>query len=290
MSGIRSCRLAGTLLFGVVVFSSLLGGCSRTPTLRSHRTGTPITVDGSDTDWGAGRYVLEDTPLTLGLANDDDYLYVSLATADRAIQMQVVTRGVELWLDPEGGKESYFGVRLPQADADALRAGRSKAADNGGGSRGARGSASPERMAELFAAFVDQREVYVLDSPKDEGWKTTAGSGDPLQLRVQYGQNRLVLEARIPLEYVGHPSYRIQASEGTYLGLGVNVPEPERPSRGSSMGRSGSGGRGGMGGKGGGMRGGGMRGGRGGGGTRGSGTGERAPESLEQWVRVSLAG
>ena len=280
--------------FAVVILLSI--GCSRTPRLDSQWQATSIQVDGADADWGDRRYVLETLNVTVAVSNDSNYLYLCVVTSDRSVQMQVVRRGIELWLDPKGGSKSYFGVRVPGVEFEGLRPsmGESGGQGNpggrrrrGGGDGTGAGGPSPERLAQWLKSLEGPREIHILDAPHDEGWRTTPGASDPVQARLGFDQGRLVYEARVPLQYRGYPPLSLDG----HVGLGLRLPAPERPPGGRSNPRGdfgGGRGGGGFGGPGGGGRGGGGRmGGERMGGGRGGMPG-MSMETVEQWVRVEL--
>ena len=50
---------------------------------------------------------------------------------------------------------------------------------------------------------------------------------DALQVRLAYEAGRLTYEARLPLEYLGHPSYSIDLATKPRVGVAVRIPKPE---------------------------------------------------------------
>jgi len=273
-------------LAGAGVLYLLAVGCSHAPQVHSHKPARSIVVDGADTEWGDRRYLLEQMSVTIALANDDEALYLCVATSDRMTQTMVVRRGLELWLDPKAGTRPYFGVRLPGVDRGNMpRDGegpRGGGAPTGAGRR--RGTAadpaagmSPEGLAELLDELATSRHVLILDATQDEGSMILPGSEDPVQARLGFDQGRLVYEARLPLLYHGVPPFEL----GQHVGLVLRLPAPDRGPRQQVERADFDDGRGdGLGGRG------------GSGGRRGRGPGfQNLPaEPLEQWVRVQLQG
>ncbi|MDA0337988.1 MAG: hypothetical protein O2782_22695 [bacterium] len=287
----RQCRRLAVVLGPLLV---LAAGCSQAPRINSHRPVNAILVDGRDVDWGDRRYVLEKLNVTIAVANDADNLYVCIATSDRDVQMQLVRRGIELWLDPRGGMKDYFGVRIPGANHEDLRA---MAGGSGGGGRprGAGGHRddimllnplSPERLAELLIDMARARQIHILDAPGEQGLQISPSADDPIQARIGFDQGRLVYEARVPLQYVGHPAYAAKDR----IGLALRLPAmAARPNLGDPGGPDAFGGGGGPGGGlDGGFGGEGRDGGRGERRTRGRGPGAEWMADVEQWVQVQL--
>lgn len=260
-----------------------LVGCSRALELRSQWRVQPVIVDGADDDWGLARYVLDEAGLTIGVANDANYLYLCAVTGQRDLQVQVATRGLDLWLDPKGGKRTFLGLHLTGVDRGEM--GGERRHRHGGG-EGARPPVDPEHLARLFARMEAQREVRVLAGERDVGRATVPGRDDPLQARLHYDQGRLVYEARVPLVHDGHPAYRVDAASEAQVGLALKVPSlaamlgagPSRggdgfpdddgPGSGHAAGERHPGGMGTLGGPSGGLP---------------------IAAALEQWVRVRLA-
>jgi len=127
--------------------------------------------------------------------------------------------------------------------------------------------------------MTDSR-IRVLDSPEDEGWETSAGVADAIQVKLTYAQGRLVYEARLPLQYLGDPTYTIAATSKTRVGVGLKIPN-FMPSELQNMrgARTGTGG----------SRSGGLGGGMSDRMTgRGNG-GAPSGEIFEQWARIHMA-
>jgi hypothetical protein len=267
--------------------------------LNSHWRDREIVIDGADADWGEGRYILENVPISIGVMNDVDHLYLTMVTGDHDLQMLIAMRGLELWLDPKGAKRQVFGLRLPGAirpnehgempfgDIASTWDGSARRRGPGRGMR----TMDPRRLQALFDSMTDSR-IRVLDSPEDEGWETSAGVADAIQVKLTYAQGRLVYEARLPLQYLGDPTYTIAATSKTRVGVGLKIPN-FMPSELQNMrgARTGAGGSRGSG-LGGPSIGGGRRGMGGGMGDRMTGRGNGgAPsgEIFEQWARIHMA-
>jgi hypothetical protein len=239
--------------------------------LNSHWRDRELVIDGADADWGEGRYILENVPISIGVMNDVDHLYLTMVTGDHDLQMLIAMRGLELWLDPKGAKRQVFGLRLPGAirpnehgempfgDIASTWDGFARRRGPGRGMR----TMDPRRLQALFDSMTDSR-IRVLDSPEDEGWETSAG----------------VADARLPLQYLGDPTYTIAATSKTRVGVGLKIPN-FMPSELQNMrgARTGTGG----------SRSGGLGGGMSDRMTgRGNG-GAPSGEIFEQWARIHMA-
>ena len=91
---------------------SMMIGCS-TLQLESTWKDRDITLDGKGGEWLGAKYYFEDSAISVGLINDEQYLYVSMMTENPMIRAQIMRQGLIVWLDPEGGKNKTFGIKFP---------------------------------------------------------------------------------------------------------------------------------------------------------------------------------
>ena len=152
----------------VAVVILLASGCIRTPRLDSHWPAASIHVDGADTDWSDRRYVLETLNVTVAVANDSNYLYLCVVTSDHSVQMQVVRRGIELWIDPRGyppfelDSPVGLGLRLPVPDRP-MGGMSNPRGDFGGGGGGGFGGAGGRRMGGGRGAGMSGMSMETLE-------------------------------------------------------------------------------------------------------------------------------
>ncbi len=231
-----------------------------------------IIIDGNYDDWSGQMQLLEKDNISIGLMNDAEYLYLSLATNDRQIRSQMMFMGFILWLDPLGGKKKTFGIRFPIGMAEF-----------GMPMREMREERNREQMEDLFMQAMYELEIL----GPDDGDRTRLGVSEiqGLEVNVNSARGSFVYELKIPLKADGLYNYAINIEPGSIIGIGLETQEMNQEMIGDRMG----GGRGGMGGGGrgggrGGSRGGGMGGGMGGSGGRGE-----APKPLKVWAAVQLA-
>ena len=257
-----------------------------------------IVVDGDDADWQDLKLYVEDWPVDIGVANDADFLYLTLSTVDRSLQRQAIMRGFEVWIDPNGGRDRILGVRYPVGRAGVRRGqgggefggmGRGQRRGFGGGrSQGDRGDdfSRPDQLQEAFERLLSSQQPILLGKGEEKIRSLNMSSENDVRVMVAYADGRLVYEARFPLRGPD-PLPRLPAKDGRDIAIGFRTREIEfdgldMQSRGEFGGRRGGGGGfGGPGGFGSG-RGGGFAGGRG---------GPSRPDfdSVEKWTRVSLA-
>jgi len=274
--------------FGILFLVAItIAACSKVE-LTSQLATNSITIDGSSGDWENNLVLLEEQNITIGIANDAENLYFCAASADDVLRRQIIFRGLNLWIDGDGGKSEDYGIKYPVGmitmDPESRR-------ELFQGMRKPQQNVPPDfgplldRMTMEFIvmgtnvgaksygfetdAFVRVREL-VADNPR----------GIELQFRLQDSQ--LVYEGKIPFSEIS----RNRANLSSTIGLGIEIPEIDLPRPGAGM----RGGRpGGMGPPPGGRPGGGpggMRPPRGGGINRDF---QNVPEPLKFWSKVTLA-
>jgi hypothetical protein len=287
------------LLGGLLVAA----GCGKTEMDSAWRT-QEIAIDGRDGDWqGALAYVAKEKAV-VSLLNDGEFLYLRLASADRATQAQVMRFGFTVWFDAKGGERKTFGIRFPQG---ARGRGRPFAAREGGeGPESGPEEGGPRELPEPLPAIVpDQLEI--IGPGEGERLQVREIDARGIDLEVAQAGGRLVYELKIPLVRDDDHPYGLGIRPGQQFSLGFETATPDREAMREGRGEGGRG-RGGPGGgiwPGGGGRGGGawpggaepggvMPGGRGGRGGMGAG-GRRSPgeggmsQALQLWVKVKLA-
>lgn len=96
------------------IFSTLLlSGCGSTIDLTSSWKEREIIIDGNRSDWSGKTTYYEKHDISLGFRNDQDFLYLCVFTSNRSTQMQILSGGMTVWLDPEGNENKQFGFRFP---------------------------------------------------------------------------------------------------------------------------------------------------------------------------------
>jgi hypothetical protein len=283
-----------------------LGGCKNVE-VSSLWLDRPIDIDGSDAEWENAKMYIEEANLSLGLFNDAEYLYVSLVTADRNVERQIMGQGLTVWFDAKGGKNKTFGVHFPLGMRGRGPDGRPSGEDremlpsSGGGEpeggytppafdRGDREGGMPsfDRGERIFGRV--QTEMEILGPGKNDRMILPLDGKQGIEVRTGHDNDRLVYELKVPLAASDSFAYAVGAVSGKTFSIGFETPEMDRsrmPGRREGMGGPGDG----FGGPGGGMGipgggpGGGMGGHRGGpGGAREGGFTQ--PKPLKLWMNV----
>jgi hypothetical protein len=260
----------------------LLNGCADAIELDSLWRDRDVTIDGDLTEWEGFTHFIEEAHATVGVLNDEEHLYLSLASSNQSTQRQVLALGLTVWFDPDGGKERAFGIRFPLGMATMDRS-----------ALAGRRRPDPEELDKLLEEVELELEIIPAAGGEPHRLPMPVAYTGGIDVRVKRSNGTLAYELKVPLSAAtGHP-YAIGTESGATIGVGLETPEidmGERPGmgggpRGGSMGRGGGPGRGG--GDGGGGRGGGKM---PGGGRQRGGSRPEPPAPLEAWVKIHMAG
>jgi len=280
------------IAFGLIFLSTACGEVE----VDSFWRDRTIIVDGKTDDWLDALYFFEEDNVSAGFFNDSDNLYICFLVEDYSLQNQLIMQGFTLWLDPTGGKEKTFGIKFPlgmmalrgdklPGTMDREKSDRERMEDM----QNAR--PDPKRIREAFDQTLDELEI--LGPGDNDRQRLSVEDTEGLKAQVRNKTGLLIYELQIPLQSTGGNSYAVGTTAGALIGVGLEIPKPDRdkmqdmrkagrdggmpPGGGQSGGRPPGGGRpGGMGGRRGGM---GMPGGR----------QFRMPDGLKIWARLQLA-
>ena len=252
-------------------------GCKSTLNFTSNSLDREVTVDGSEQEWVDTLQPVEKENFSLGLLNDDEYLYISLVTSDQEVRRQIMAQGMTLWIDPDGGKDKTLGIRFPLGLIESGLPLNPMAMQR-----------DPEFVEQAFNESLAEFEIQRENEEDTRRWMRTEVTD--MQLDASSNTGTLVYELKIPLrnEELG---YSLDVAEGKAIGIGLETPEFDREALREQMreqrGNAGGGGFGGN--RGGGIGGGG---GFGGGGFGGGGFGQAPPgmgSGLDFWATFTLA-
>ena len=282
-----------------ISLSFMTGGCGMKE-LDSVWRDREVVIDGLDggAEWEGARYFYDEQKVTIGVFNDDRYLYVRLSSRNSMTQRMMLAGGMTIWFDPTGKKGKSYGIHCPLGDTNKSDTTNGKAPDR---------TMNPgERRENLnrLEKMVEQAQKRVELIGPEEGVKNTMILAEVYELgievRLDVDKGNLVYELKVPLARSSNSPYGIGVEESGIISFGIESGSITMPNRsggrpdgkgdrgGGGGGRGGGiGGRGG-GGRSGGMGGGGMGGGRSGGGGMRPGS-EPINERIEFWLKCRLA-
>lgn len=205
-----------SLLLICVVSAGLIVECGAIK-LNSKFRDREIAVDGSDAEWKNSTTFLEKNNIAVGLFNDDDFLYLCLIFWNRRVQSQIMSKGLTVWFDSNGGHEKTFGIHFPletkDMDISLIR------------------NAYKSEIEESLIKFGElQTELEILG----------AGSGDinlvtpmsltdagikGIEVKVGNSNGRLLYELKVPLRQNEKRPFAVGADKGKSLNIGFETPE-----------------------------------------------------------------
>ena len=112
MNTLKSLLLCTVLCMAMV-------GCKSAMSLTSGTADRDIEIDGSEAEWVNILQPIADENFAVGILNDDEYLYISLVSADMRVRSKIMALGMTLWLDESGGQDKSLGIRFPLGILDA---------------------------------------------------------------------------------------------------------------------------------------------------------------------------
>ncbi len=251
------------VIVSAAVLTLLSAACGPVDIQSRWRT-SEIKIDGRADDWAGSLRRIERSPVSVGVANDDRYVYICLQVEDPRVVAPLLRRGLVVWFDPAGGQDRVLGLKFPIG----LRRddGRDRTDATGGRAAG-------------HGPRIDQEDVEILGPGRDESVMLKKDDLKGIELAQENDNGLFVYEIKIPLAKSGDAPYAVGSTPGRSLGVGFepSADALRRGMRGISGGYGpGYGGRGGM------MGPGGMMG-------RGMGRGYDGGGELKIWMKVALA-
>jgi hypothetical protein len=224
----------------LVLLSVFISGCGK-PKLYSKWRNRQITIDGKFEDWQNDiAYYDENTRVSIGVINDDTYLYICLITRNRGLMEQLMMSGFNVWFDPEGGSDKVFGIHFPlgmQAKGMPMEV--------GSGDSILSDKKDLKEHSEMFQESWQQIEI--IGPGKEERYTALIEAIEKDGISVKMGSEKgyFVYELKVPLtESEQHPYY-IGVNKNNLIGMGLEVSAINKGMPGG-VGMPGGGGRGNM--------------------------------------------
>ena len=202
------------------VFSILLAtGCAQPIELSSRWRDCDIAISEIDSDWGTATMYVPKAKIAVTMINDEEYLYVRLASRDRSVQAQVMGMGLTLWFDPRGGKGKTFGIHFPLGKQDADMPLMTGGRDN-----------DPKKFEEMLRETMNELEI--LGPGKEEIRRMSTGTAGVQGINVTVGisKGNLIYELRIPLTRDDHHAIAVginPSDTDTIKAIGIGFETPE---------------------------------------------------------------
>ncbi|MBN1625591.1 MAG: hypothetical protein JW944_03625, partial [Deltaproteobacteria bacterium] len=207
-------KFSGYWVFLLLAFVVFLSGCKAVEVSSKWRD-KDITIDAIDNEWEDKQYNDEKTQTSIGISNDDSYVYMCITTKDTEIQTAVVQQGFIVWLNGDGTKAKQLGIRFPVVEERGARGGQEGTPPGGQG-------APPGQGGPGGGSQVSLTELKILTSKKDEG--TTFSRDDAGKMGIsaimRNLNNELIYELKVPLKKTDKEPYAVSPSELNKIGVG----------------------------------------------------------------------
>ncbi|MFH1051903.1 MAG: hypothetical protein V1779_13360 [bacterium] len=73
----------------------------------------PIVIDGNTNDWGENLIAIQNENISIGVLNNEKYLYLCLITQEKDIINQVLMNGLIVWFDSKNEKNKNNAIHFP---------------------------------------------------------------------------------------------------------------------------------------------------------------------------------
>jgi hypothetical protein len=221
---------------------------------------SPILVDGDAIDWELPlRFVSEKEGLRYSITNDNENIYVCVASDFMPTQMRMLRAGISIYVDVKGKEGKSMGVNFPFTGKKRIAA--PVPMDKNQQSNLRKGNFNEENIKKLALMEANMFKSFGFLNNANGVYELAAIN--PIKMGVNYDINDiLIIEARIPINFFYDKELNAQNAPNISVGVELNSIPGGEANRGGQMGGGGGGmsrggGGGGMsrGGVGGGMRG-----------------------------------
>jgi hypothetical protein len=316
-------HVTGVLGLGLLMLlaCAALQGCGSTVDVASNWSDSAVVIDGKTDEWSSSLSPMKDIPVLLGMRNDQDYLYLCLASSDWDFRRQMMGAGMTIWFEPKSGDRIGIHYPLGMSGMGMGLGGRfgppggemppgaypEGGPPDAGGPEPGMGTGRTGNMPEIV------KELEILGPGKDDVDRMPVVQATGIEVKIGQSEGSMVYELKIPLQKTQNHPYAIASNLGSKVDISFETGKLTRPAGGPGAGGMsggrvpGGGGPGGMGPGPGGMgptggdgggppggampgsggMGGGRRGGRGGEG--GPGGGRAEPKQFKLKTEVTLA-
>ncbi|MEX2116698.1 MAG: hypothetical protein WEB37_07420 [Bacteroidota bacterium] len=218
----KSIRFASLWFGGSLFFAlTLSSGCRSPLDLTSTWTASPVSMDGSSSDWTTLK-TLESPSLSLGARNDQENLYLCFTTGDQNVQAQILFAGFTIWFPSSHEGARPFGIQFPLKQDRPVRAeGR-------------------DQFEAMFLAFEPRmNSLLVLEESDRQQFSVLQAPG--IQVHIGLAQGLLVYELKVPIKREPSTPYAAVPTADRTIAVTVETSistRDELPAASSRPGRS----------------------------------------------------
>lgn len=189
----------------VLILAAFLQSCGGYE-LTSKYTEEPVVIDGNINDWNGRLNYIEEEQAAVGIANDNNFLYVCYTTANRNNILKILRMGFTVWFFPENGKTIGFQYPLKSStNSNFLKRSRQAKAD---------------QMKLLLQRTLKNNNEYRIVNEKSFPLITYGvKENNDIQVAMKYRNSKFVYELKLPLNGTKGNYDAIQSKPGEHLKL-----------------------------------------------------------------------
>ena len=211
----------------ILLSAVLIGilGCNET-VVQSHWYNGNIVIDGNKTDWGNDLIYNDKGNFLYGVQNDGANLYVCFATNDPDLEAKIVRMGLTVWFDRNGNDDQNFGIKYPLNFQDMNFGGMNFKRDNTDENQiRTRGTDDAPISADRLKETLRRKEndLEIVGKNKDDITKITIAELKGIEVKMDFQENTLVYELKIPLKFSPGVSYALNADTSNTISIGLET-------------------------------------------------------------------
>lgn len=219
----KSRRIHQAFFTGFALLILFVSGCG-TISLTSKWRNQDILIDGVDTEWRGSRYLIDKQYLTIGVMNDENFVYLRISTPERMKQIKMLRAGVIVWFDDRGKCDKTVGIRypLPASDSTSLPDRNSP----------------PELSAESGNANVNEKtpeiprfpdNIAIITGKTDMEKLMTFAEATEQGIEVKIGSTGrdIVYEMKVPFSVIRTSGVSQSSKKTSDIAIGIELPRIE---------------------------------------------------------------
>jgi hypothetical protein len=192
--------------YNLFIGISLLG-CSSTTQLSSVWRTNEIQIDGSANDWNSFQTNINNSPVSLGLRNDDEFIYLCMKSQNPQFRRQLAGLGLTLMFESESGNKVGLNYPIGLMKLDRPTSFPSEEAR----SREEWDRLSDESMNEYEIIGKDETDRHRFSIIEKNGFAMKIGEQD----------SAVVYEVKVPLKKSASIPYALETSAGTLVKVDI---------------------------------------------------------------------
>jgi hypothetical protein len=217
--------------FYLLLTIMLVAGCSRARMVSSVWSPSPITIDGSFSNWPRENIQIENNPeYDMYLANDEEFLYVYLIVKSQQVYNNIEQFGLNLYFDTDRRFRRSFGIVYPIGILNSIGnipGARMEYLQNPGW-----GNLQENRLLlESIRRDMPERVMLIQRTNRRDNLRPAMVNIEALRaqgidMRVDDQSRLLNIEMKVPLRSSRTRQFAIEAEPGKPIYVGFEIQPP----------------------------------------------------------------